>query len=81
MDKARAWQELLKQPAASLQEILDAKERRVEKQRELLQSGKSLICFTLNIPGAIKCAPLFERGFIKGKELILQQLKETEGCS
>ena len=74
MDKARAWQELLKQPAASLQEILDAKERRVEKQRELLQNGKSLICFTLNIPGAIKCAPLFERGFMKGKDLILQQL-------
>ncbi len=74
MDKKQALHELLKLPAASLMDILDAKECRVEKQQDLLSRGGTLICFTLNIPGAIKCAPLFERGFHVGKEKILQQL-------
>ena len=44
---------------ASLEEILDAREKRGEIQREFLgQQGTSLISFTLNIPGPVKYFPL-----------------------
>lgn len=59
---------------ASLMEILDAKENRANKQKQLLQNGESLISFTLNIPGSIKTSDLFKKGFDEGKEKILQQL-------
>ena len=59
---------------ATLMEILDAKELRVQKQNELLTEGSTLICFTLNIPGAYKRSSLFDKGFQQGCELILQQL-------
>ena len=40
---------------ASLGEILDAREKRGEIQREFLRlKGTSLISFTLNIPGPVK---------------------------
>lgn len=39
----------------TLMQVLDARERRAAKQKELLQRfGKTLICFTLNIPGPVK---------------------------
>lgn len=59
---------------ATLQEILDGKEARAQRQSELLEQGKTLICFTLNIPGAYKRSSLFDQGFQQGCELILQQL-------
>lgn len=60
---------------ATLQEILDSKEARVQKQSELLEQGETLICFTLNVPGAYKRSALFDQGFQQGCELILQQLR------
>lgn len=40
---------------ATLQEILDAREQRAQKQKDLLsQYGKTLLCFTMNIPGPEK---------------------------
>lgn len=52
---------------ATLEEILDARSRRAEHQKELLQSGGScLISFSLNIPGAIKQFPLARAAFLAG---------------
>lgn len=49
---------------ATLQEILAARERRVQRQNQLLsQYGKPLICFTMNIAGPEKCSELIALGF------------------
>lgn len=65
---------LCEQEAATLQDILNGKEARAEKQKVLLQKGYPLLCFSLNIPGSYKRSPLFDKGFETGCELILQQL-------
>ncbi len=72
--KAKLSQLIAEGKQATLMEILDAKEQRVQKQQKLLQKGSCLLCFTLNIPGSIKCDELFYQGFQEGKRLILQQL-------
>ena len=39
----------------TLLEILDAREKRVQHQKELLEKYKKpLLCFTMNIPGPVK---------------------------
>lgn len=59
----------------SLMEMLDARERRAQRQMQLLQQyGKPLICFTMNIAGPVKNSPLIRRGFCLGKRLLEQQL-------
>ena len=58
----------------SLTEILDARERRAHKQRQLQQHGKTLLCFTMNIAGPVKNSPLIRRGFLLGRRLLEQQL-------
>ena len=51
----------------SLQEVLDARDRRAEAQRELLaRHGLPLLSFTMNIPGPVKNSPLIRRGFEEG---------------
>lgn len=51
----------------SLPEMLDARERRAFRQRELLKEyQKPLVCFTMNIAGPIKDSPLIRRGFEMG---------------
>ena len=58
----------------SLLDMLDARERRVHHQQELLeQHHKPLICFTMNIAGPIKDSPLIRRGFARGQQLLRQQ--------
>ena len=58
----------------SLVQMLDARERRVQHQQELLaQYHKPLICFTMNICGPIKDSPLIRRGFGRGRQLLRQQ--------
>ena len=58
----------------SLVQMLDARERRVQRQQELLaQYHKPLICFTMNICGPIKDSPLIRRGFGRGRQLLRQQ--------
>ena len=43
----------------SLIQMLDARERRVWHQQELLGAyGKPLVCFTMNIAGPVKDSPL-----------------------
>lgn len=59
----------------SLMEILDARERRARRQKQLLaEYQKPLICFTMNIAGPVKDTPLIRRGFDMGKRLLQQQL-------
>ena len=54
-------------------DILNARDRRVEKQKELLQKyGKPLICFTMNIPGPVKVSPEIEAAFRIGHMMLLQ---------
>ena len=61
----------------SLLEILDAREQRVHRQKELLEAFcVPLICFTLNIPGPDKASALIEKGFQLGCRLLKQQLKQ-----
>ena len=58
----------------SLVQMLDARERRVQHQQELLaQYHKPLICFTMNICGPVKDSPLIRRGFARGRQLLRQQ--------
>ena len=68
-------QQILEVPPLSLQEILDARERRAATQQEMLCNEGTLISFTLNIAGAIKSAPLFSIAFEEGKYRILTQLR------
>ena len=58
----------------SLVQMLDARERRVQHQQELLaRYHKPLICFTMNICGPVKDSPLIRRGFARGCQLLRQQ--------
>ena len=69
-------QEILNTPPLALDEILSARERRADTQRQLLEEGQgTLICLTLNIAGAVKSAPLFTKAFEEGKSRILTQLR------
>ena len=59
----------------SLLDMLDARERRVHHQQELLERyHKPLICFTMNIAGPIKDSPLIRRGFARGQQLLRQRI-------
>lgn len=61
----------------SLQEMLAARERRVYLQTQLLQQyKKSLISFTLNIPGPVKVLPGVPEAFLEGCRRIESLLKE-----
>ena len=57
-------------------QILAAKEKRAEKQRELLSNGGILICFTLNIPGPVKLSELYRLLFVLGKQRISEKLSK-----
>ena len=62
----------------TLQEILDKREQRVIRQKELLQQfGCPLISFTMNIAGPVKTSPLIQEGFALGQQLLEAQLKSA----
>lgn len=76
MKKQRYLEEILQLPPLSLQQILDARERRVDRQNRIMKMQEgTLVSFTLNIAGAVKAAPLFTRAFGEGKRRILSQLR------
>ena len=61
---------------ATLQEILEAREKRAQRRTALLkQYQKPVICFTMNIAGPVKYSPLIARGFSMGCEALLAQLE------
>jgi holo-ACP synthase/triphosphoribosyl-dephospho-CoA synthase len=60
----------------SLPELLDRREARSLRQRQLLAEGRhSLVSFTMNIPGPVKCFPLAEQAFDEGLRQINRQLE------
>ena len=68
----------------NLLEILEAREARAARQKELLrQYGKPLVCFTMNIPGPVKVSPLITRGFQYGCRLLraLPALHREQRCT
>ena len=59
----------------TLQEMLEARDRRAEAQRRLLDGfGLPLVSFTMNIPGPVKDSPLIRRGFHAGLRLLDEAL-------
>lgn len=59
----------------TLLEILDAREKRVQRQKELLETYKKpLICFTMNIAGPEKVNDLISEGFAYGLTRLRSQL-------
>lgn len=61
---------------ATLQDILDAREDRVRRQKRLLADyGKTLISFTMNIPGPVKNSPLINECFDTGCRWAAVQLE------
>lgn len=61
----------------SLQDMLDARERRAMAQRRLLREyGCPLVCFTLNIPGPVKVPPLAPAAFLEGCRRIEKALDQ-----
>ena len=58
----------------TLTELLAAREARVQRQRELLQTyGKPLVSFTMNIPGPVKNNELITAGFLLGSQWLTAQ--------
>jgi holo-ACP synthase len=67
----------MKGTSNTLNEILEAKEKRMQIQKELLNMFKTtLISFTLNIPGAEKNNESFAKLYNKGICLLEEELKE-----
>ena len=63
----------------SLQDILSAREARVQRQQALLTEYRApLLCFTMNIAGPVKTTPLIERGFYAGLELLDSRLSKEK---
>lgn len=61
----------------NLNEILIGREKRAQMQRKLISIYKtSLVCFTLNIPGADKISPLFKKVHETGIELLQEEIKK-----
>lgn len=60
----------------TLLEMLEAREQRASRQRELLGTGKgTLVCFTMNIAGPVKNGPQIEKGFCLGLRQLEDQLR------
>ena len=56
----------------TVQDMMVARDRRVERQRALLAEypGRTLLSFTMNIPGPRKDSPLIRRGAALGRRLL-----------
>ncbi len=62
----------------TLSQMLDAREERVKKQKDILSRFKlPLISFTMNIAGPIKTSPLIERSFFEGVRLLKESLPQN----
>ncbi len=55
-------------------EMLDTREKRVEKQENYLKECKTLICTTMNIAGPFKNSQLIKKAFLESQELTLAAL-------
>ncbi len=69
---------LIQCPPVTLQHMLDARERRAERQRSLCSRfDRPLISFTLNIPGAYKSYGLAKKAFREGMAVMVDQLRRA----
>lgn len=57
--------------------ILQAREERAARQKDYLKNKKTLICFSMNIPGEIKDSSLIRIAFTYGIELLQEALGEN----
>lgn len=63
----------------TLQAILEARDKRVQKQSQLLaQHRKTLLCFTMNIAGPEKNSALITRGFLQGNSMLRERLAQAK---
>lgn len=63
----------------TLQDILLAREQRVQMQQQLLaQYKRPLVCFTMNIAGPVKTSPLIARGFREGLRRLQPYLRPKD---
>ena len=63
----------------TLMDILDARDRRVQRQQRLLTAyGCPLLSFTMNIPGPVKNSALIRRAFDVGMERLQAALKGAD---
>jgi len=63
----------------TIQQILQARERRVDRQKALLAQYKlPLVCFTMNIAGPEKCNDLIRWGFALGDKWLQAQLSDLK---
>ncbi|PWM20984.1 MAG: citrate lyase holo-[acyl-carrier protein] synthase [Oscillospiraceae bacterium] len=53
--------------------LLEARERRAQRQALLLEEGGTLVCLTMNIPGLPKISALIGRAFLEGARWIDRQ--------
>lgn len=61
----------------TLQQMLDARERRAWRQMELSRTwGLPLVSYTMNIPGPIKTSPIINRGFTAGRKALEHRLPQ-----
>ena len=59
----------------TLAEVLEIREKRAEKQRELLEKyGCPVVCFTMNIAGPVKNSEMIEDAFDRGFERLMTAL-------
>ena len=57
--------------AVTLEQVLEARDARVERQNALLKRYSSpLISFCMNIPGPVKDTPLIRRAFLVGRDAL-----------
>lgn len=75
MNKEYYLRQLQQSQPVTLPQVLNQKEERVACQRRLLSQKGCLICFTMNIAGAIKTCPLFSKAFGEGEQRITEQLE------
>lgn len=78
MNKDNHLQQILGGAPVTLPELLEQKDQRAARQRALLTAGGSLICFTMNIAGPVKRAPVLSAAFEEGKSRLIQQLRWHE---
>ena len=64
-------------PAVGVPEVLAARDDRVAMQQALLRKGGSLVCFNVNIPGAVKNCPLSRLLFEAGDRAARKALEDT----
>ncbi len=55
---------------ATLADVLSCRERRSERQAQLLREYETVVCLTLNVAGANKTSPLYKAAFFEGVRLI-----------